>query len=199
MIEPKELRKGNLVYFDSEMAIGKIVTVATIENEGVRVFNGATYDGRPALTVIIPFKGIDPIIPTEEILLKVGFKEVDTDLCLRLFNDSTLHKPVLHWQNDRFVYLRTWGYRLEITKVASIHLLQNLYFALTRKELEIKLEIMIEPKENLCLGYVVPGRPDDPVEHDCVYNTDIACEDCIFCSIPGNIDPRVAKPISKIK
>lgn len=141
MIEPRELRKGNLVYFDSEMAIGKIVTVATIENEGVRLFNGATHDGRPTLTAVIPFSDIQPIVLTEEILIKAGFEKYGNysfGVKVGVFENELEYriddKELAIWGSDGC----TEGHNFR-AKTEFLHQLQNLYFDLTRIELEINL------------------------------------------------------------
>lgn len=77
---------------------------------------------------------IKPIPLTEEILLKCGFENDVKNLYSLIKNDEFYIKYNVH--NNGF-YLCINGFY--IIRVNNLHQLQNLYFALTREELEINL------------------------------------------------------------
>ncbi len=136
-MEANELRIGNYVFYDSEMKIGKYVKVATIENTGIRVFNGIeTQEGR-VLTNVIPYDEIQFISLTEEWLLKFGIKKdwhsypfpgMDGVYLGDDDSEMDLKKFPVCGDYDAYVYIKMPEY---------VHQLQNLYFALTGKELEL--------------------------------------------------------------
>jgi len=79
---------------------------------------------------------VTPIELTEELLLKCGFNLI-TD-------DGGVVGKYTYWSND-FIELNNLGYWFVVStdfnhpKINYLHQLQNLYFALTQTELQIKL------------------------------------------------------------
>ena len=123
------LRIGNLVFFDSKMAIGKHVEIATIENHGVRVFNGAhDENGNKHLTMIIPYSEIRGICLTKKWLLEKGFVFGALTEQGEFYSKGQVEILASH-VTKRFSIV---GDDMDIEYV---HQLQNLYFALTGKEL----------------------------------------------------------------
>lgn len=126
MIDSKELRIGNLVLFDTE--------VDTIQSLGRKYCDG---ENRRTWS----YDRLHPIPLTEELLVKLGFDEYvdfgnntgDFDLIpLQGFSYNIVTKKVrvMHSPNPT-------SYRLK-TEINYVHQLQNLYFALTGQELELK-------------------------------------------------------------
>jgi len=76
---------------------------------------------------------IDPIPLTEEWLLKFGFE----NLSLTPKFDGSKCNFTFYWEVDEIV-LRENYEDIFITRISYVHQLQNLYFALTGEELEIK-------------------------------------------------------------
>lgn len=117
-MEAKELRIGNIVYSKLDSANLSVYQIdalgCLLENN-----NGCRW---------IELHDILPIRPTEEILLRCGFKKVGklnykyNDFKITIFGGE-------------FCFY-TYHYKIIIE---SIHQLQNLYFSLTTKELEINL------------------------------------------------------------
>lgn len=135
MINPKELRIGNYVQ-DSEGVLGVIRLVAS-DLVYVNHFDG--------YAIIDPIFGseLNPIPLSEEWLVKFGFEELPKTTQHHADMKSNYHCPVL-WLNEYTYlasnaktptgYLFLNNYRIDCKYV---HQLQNLYFALTGKELTI--------------------------------------------------------------
>lgn len=68
-----------------------------------------------------------PIQLTEEILLKCGFQP-------KYFGIKTYYSPLMELDHDFYLMGVDYG-----VKIKHLHQLQNLYFALTGEELEVKL------------------------------------------------------------
>jgi len=131
-METKELRLGNLVSFDGRIAIVYQVnrTGAVLQYEGD---TNTEIDGIRRSTVSIG--DIKPIPLAEDWLIKFGFKKVQED------------KYGCHYENEEcWIYLNHGGFDLELITdderfnllrtYKYVHQLQNLYFAITGKELE---------------------------------------------------------------
>jgi hypothetical protein len=124
MIKSNELRIGNLVNYENEAycvwsEIRKYSV--TLDNLKTRHIGAAAYDE------------IDPIQLTEEWLLKFGFEEKNKwfkkdDVMLGYI--STDENLQLEWKTC----VGDWV----LINVTHVHQLQNLYFALTKQDLEIK-------------------------------------------------------------
>ncbi|MBX3253922.1 MAG: hypothetical protein KF862_07240 [Chitinophagaceae bacterium] len=144
MINPKDLRLGNLVT-DGE----SIIYVEKIEPAGI---NGATITDHGMISdglgefahfyhTITP-ESIDPIPITPEMLKKCGFDQVNG-----CYFDKTLWNKynVLRYDNGANVFiLESRNYeqaeRVYLPNIIKyIHQLQNAYYILTGKELEINL------------------------------------------------------------
>jgi len=111
-LQSKELRIGNLIYCDG--ALGKVT--------GLDSYGNIQWQG------YYPLTKLEPIPLTEEILLKVGFVK---GIVNTLINAYCLFSFYLTIHEDKLFY--EWkGGNIEIKY---LHQLQNLYFALTGKEL----------------------------------------------------------------
>ena len=71
----------------------------------------------------------NPIPLTEEWLLKLGFRKMVTQ-----DKHPTFLREGIHW-NDGIIYVSQLGF---LNHIKSVHQLQNLYHALTGKELTLK-------------------------------------------------------------
>jgi hypothetical protein len=109
-----------------ELRIGNIVNVGTIENmleSGVHVGKGKCYS----------YSEIEPVLITDEMLLKIGSKETHSkyyeidnfDIQISL-NEGICY--VHHYDEDAI----KWPCKY-------LHQLQNIYFAKNNKELEVKI------------------------------------------------------------
>lgn len=126
MIDPKELRLGNWVQVN-----GFPMQVVSIHHDGTIYCD---FDGNEGDVWEFDEKNpCKPIQLTKEMLLKCGF--------LPFYADVFIHEKLKY--SDKFK-IREDGYivyvsnEVYITKIKHLHQLQNLYFALTGKELEIK-------------------------------------------------------------
>jgi len=128
----KELRIGNWVNKN-----GYFRQILGVHSNSVIIMN------TPPLTLTksmdIHINKIEPIPLTEEILLKCGFKDIYNKMWLILegspnieINKSTFQVSVWETINDE-----TEG--IYLNNIKYLHQLQNLYFALTGKELNITL------------------------------------------------------------
>ncbi len=115
----------------NELRIGNIVNVGIIENmleSGVHVGKGKCYI----------YSEFEPIPLTEEWLLKFGF-EITYSSNFRLKLDHKTHNEIgfdfSHVADNSMEGFRFYGHYI---KIQYIHQLQNLYFALTNKELTLK-------------------------------------------------------------
>ena len=111
----QELRIGNYIKYND-----KIIIVDTIYYDSINM-DLQDCDG-------IEINLLKPIPLTEEILLKCGFRKLDkyTFVIGGLFIHSRKLGFVFHLGKRKII-------------LSSLHQLQNLYFALTNKELEINL------------------------------------------------------------
>lgn len=127
-----ELRIGNYVTLEE-----KVTKILGIKNEKVELLNYAKW---------VELIKIKPILLTEEILLKYGFKKYDKgesyDLNELYDNNSCISLSIRH-DNLFFITIYNDNYNesssLKLTHIKHLHQLQNLYFSLTNQELEIKL------------------------------------------------------------
>jgi hypothetical protein len=110
-----ELRIGNWVDQPNE-GVAKVTSI--LNNLQIRTETGYVD------------KYCKPIPLTEEWLLKFGFKWKNF-----AFRDGTF---TVRYQKEFYVYLSVEGVRPIQIKLDYVHQLQNLYFALTGEELDIK-------------------------------------------------------------
>jgi hypothetical protein len=122
MISAPELRIGDFVYVDNSQ---QICTITEIKEKTVRVLYLRSDTGKNHNS-IIEIVRIKPIPLTEEWLLKFGFEKYDD--------------MILYWELDDVTIWEEKGkYQFFSDKnIKYVHQLQNLYFALTEKELELK-------------------------------------------------------------
>lgn len=128
MIKPNELRIGNLVYNDY---LKKNKYVTGIFDNNIWLSDNIDEDSDQRASI----EACQPIPLTEEWLLKFGFEEKQG------------YSTSKYWKDDKFLY-KLNGYFLVINEtyegealsdnIQYVHQLQNLYFALTGEELEIK-------------------------------------------------------------
>lgn len=119
-MEAKELRIGNLFIEENSK---KIIEVIGLEKNRV-VFSGMFLDKWQA----------EPIPITKEWLLKFGFKENDNIYKLNNFGKFIFFE---HLNSFGFYPSGLLNSLMRMDNLKSVHQLQNLYFALTGKELEI--------------------------------------------------------------
>ncbi len=121
MIQANELRIGNLVHAD---LYSNAILIESICSKNEDIFNSTTGE--------IPSHSIHPIPITEEILLKCGFEKNEQrfeskEALLRIsYFDSAWHCSI---GDDDFGFL--------FRTIKSVHQLQNLYFSLTGKEIQL--------------------------------------------------------------
>lgn len=128
-----ELRIGNLIYSSN----GKIIPVRVIN------CNGVLNSGYSPTYQVASCNGI-PL--TEEILIKAGFV-IDEDAGIMIENDdkrviykNKIHISVLDGVYRLFVDIdEDQWYSFEWAEIKYLHELQNLFFALTKTELNITL------------------------------------------------------------
>lgn len=140
MIQANELRIGNWVLDDE----GTICKVCRVQSPRFTAYNGVEY-----IHVYIQIKDryfetqyVDPIPLTEEILLKCGFELGAYNWYMLMFKNKNIKINI----KSNMLCIESY-YDGEIKSSMQIlglekkklHQLQNLYFALTGTELEIKL------------------------------------------------------------
>ena len=120
-MKASELRIGNIIQYSEDSVIFKVIGV---HEYGLDVENDIE-------TTYIELDQFEPIPLTEEWLFKFGFKKDgkynSSDRWMGIFN-----QPLIMGNG----YLTIPNYPL--TEIKYVHQLQNLYFALTGQELEIK-------------------------------------------------------------
>lgn len=136
-MKTNELRIGNLITFENELIEVNYITTVSI---------GWNYSNFAPLCIKDAFK---PIPLTEDWLLKFGFEKLDLK-----HSDDSISKDVyknypilikdnlLYEDEGRYIAARFSPGEINkvnfITHIDYIHQLQNLYFALTQKQLTIK-------------------------------------------------------------
>ena len=148
MLQPNELRVGNIVTHDdysSELFIVK--SIYEEEQEGEEVYIIDTLGGKNEGWGN-PLELINPIPLTDEILLKCGFersKSVYSTFVMKveaypLSSNLTLYVYLNESPSATQIRMIQGQNRNgNILSINSVHQLQNLYFALTGKELDVKL------------------------------------------------------------
>lgn len=131
-MESKELRIGNLVWGVSD----RIEVISEIQRDKIEtVFRGHLYN-------YCTIDDIAPIDISPEILLKAGF-EISKSSFL-WFTFVKYYKSQVAFSQDLkkvFIFNEFINQTIEVnTKIEYLHQLQNLYWCLCNKELEINLQ-----------------------------------------------------------
>lgn len=131
MIQATDLRVGNLVLSNNPLHrkdwLGKVLSILEIKDESVSV---VAIDELPyAFTGGQFLKYINPLPITEDILLKCGF-----GVSVNGWHSCPLGKLEFGFKSEGVLILMDWDLEIKY-----LHQLQNLYYALTNKELTINL------------------------------------------------------------
>jgi hypothetical protein len=145
-MEPREFQIGIYVNVDNikhhrqltlQKSILKVVGISMTDNGysiALNTLDVTKQDVSPLLSQFMKY--IKPIPLTEEWLIKFGFKLTENHVGYNEYRLNTLGFRVQCSKNNNPVSLcNNRGY---ITDFIHVHQLQNLYFALTGEELEIK-------------------------------------------------------------
>lgn len=134
-----ELRIGNLVFISAEIILsksnivipnGKLIKVETIYEDGI---NNDEFDHDHSYIRKFDIKKTLGIPITEEWLLRMGFKERYSKS-----HQIEIKYDFLKLYNSNGDYIYDIGSNTGVNTIHYLHQLQNLYFALTGEELEIK-------------------------------------------------------------
>lgn len=149
MIQPNELRIGNLfheIYRDAEVHLpdtSRVFEITSVPSFGVEAVLLGEIPAQVEHHHIIMFYNLSPIPLTEDWLLKLGFNmNYSSGVKKKYFHHSLLYSGgnalayVIYSKTAEKNGVLFWGN--EVPKIHYIHQLQNLFFALTNKELEIK-------------------------------------------------------------
>jgi hypothetical protein len=131
-LSPNELRIGNLVHFIFTNETVEILGINAHESNNKSIYNTISF--RSFNLYCESFETIKPIPLTEEWLLNLGFP------LKGFYRLQVTYFLELCWNpHDKTLNLQTKknGFT-EDSKVKYVHELQNLYFALTGKELTLK-------------------------------------------------------------
>jgi len=127
MIDPKQLRIGNYVQWGAEITSHtKVMTI------GLTMVSATLSRGNTVSLIPLKFDDLEPIPLTQELLKRCGFFPDEDDMCFywekngEIIEESLNHPPVFRHESHQ-------------RPITTLHQLQNLYFALTDEELEIKL------------------------------------------------------------
>lgn len=139
MIQANELRIGNSLLYKENIVAVTVLSVNTKNfSIGYIAFNefGKT-DGQIGGNIEGLGNKLERVPLTPELLEKCGFEETD-DSWYYLSKSEPLFQ--LHpEQSEKYSYSHIWDGAFTGRVISALHELQNLYFALTGKELEIKL------------------------------------------------------------
>lgn len=124
MIDPKELRIGNLILYDRICMSPDIVVVDAVDKEMISGTGESHY--------MLPCKNFSAAPITLWWLEKLGFK---------VFTSKAKYGTT-YYKGRMFLHLRKrgWVITAKFRTVDSIHQLQNLYHSLTGQELQIQQE-----------------------------------------------------------
>lgn len=121
MIDPKELRIGNLIALNDALDKRQYYTVH-------QLFWDLTYHiGVDNSDLVLPKSYFDPIPITPEWLERLGYKKLETDSWMSASGWCTIDKIGSYYQHP-----------MGCLKIEYIHQLQNLYYCLTGQELTVK-------------------------------------------------------------
>jgi hypothetical protein len=99
--------------------------------------------------IVSDWEEVNPIPLTEEWLLKFGFRETNQSIEFRIQTDTGY---LTIWTEPKTAWLETFSDYEDSIKIPIVpeyvHQLQNLYFALTGKELELKKYPLDTPPES---------------------------------------------------
>lgn len=144
----KELRIENCIRYN-----GSVASVYAISNPTPNNYNHFNTKEKVMLwcnrLIDATIDDIEPIPITEELLLKIGFKkgrngyfnyrDYNDELSIRFSENYTnIEYANLHF-NPEDVTETNYGSSLEFPNTLHLHTLQNIWYLLTGKELEIKL------------------------------------------------------------
>ena len=120
-MKANELRIGNYLQGQQVVQVTRI-----FDEDNIGIGSGDPY----AVHAEPPYKPcLSPIPITEEWLVKFGFKDVASDSKFK--NKDSL---IILFENNKFIYQNLFFIESD-TELKYVHQLQNLYFALTGKEL----------------------------------------------------------------
>ena len=139
MIDIKELRIGNIVNYMQAVSDGVDYKrgVITSLTQNKAIVNG----------IGVKYCNLLPVILDRELIKKIGFDFDDKKILSYRYKDSSITLDMNESKSERIIsyeeeYKEDGKYVIEkVTEIIcnSLHELQNCYFAITNKELEIKL------------------------------------------------------------
>lgn len=133
-MEAKDLRIKNFLFYN-----GEAKQVSSIHSDETIRFK----DGDSSIGCFnIKNKNIQPIPLNEELLLKLGFTKYSTgSWCKDLKNNDSYIAIDVKYGNGTWLNIDQEGQEntIKLSYVKNVHQLQNLYFALTGEELNVKL------------------------------------------------------------
>jgi len=143
MIKAEELMLGNLLTDEFYDGFKTIIKVDSINEKGINleINDDGNYPecAQQWIEPVYKFDELYGILLTEEILLKAGF-ETTYSSKFRLRLDHSNHSEIgfdfLHTTEKSMDGFRFYG---KYIKIQHVHNLQNLYYALTGKQLQINL------------------------------------------------------------
>lgn len=134
MIKPEDLRIGNLVFHDGDInEIKGVFTEFTMRKDSEGRYHETMYMVQLKNLLDYTSEEINAIPLTEEWLFKFGAKELKA-------KRGILKEYVLKTVRIEFSNSHNFYYKNSKVIISSVHQLQNLFFALTGKELEVKGE-----------------------------------------------------------
>lgn len=128
-MKAEELRVGNLVDVFGECCVTDIQTNITNGKHRIKVKRDV---GGVNVTEFCPIESVKSIPLTEEWLLKFGFKLVN-EVDYITVDFAIYEKDDIQWEESYSIGINYEWFDVEVKYV---HQLQNLYFALTGKELK---------------------------------------------------------------
>lgn len=119
MIQANELRIGNNILNND-----KLFRIIGIDQNKIRSKRYDQVSDLPIYCDYLTSEWIKPILLTEEILIKLGFKRLS-------LNKFSIGSFFIHFEGNLIMCMKSG------VLLTSVHQLQNLYFALTKQELNI--------------------------------------------------------------